>query len=241
MNGSFFATTADSVVFGNGFEFSAANPNQPPLLTIDIPIGLRFRDNPGAIINQSNADGFGLSVNQGETISLIGGNVSVENRGIIFAPGGRIELGGLVETGTIDIADDGSLTFPDDVARGDVSVTDSSIVAVFSGGGGSIEVNALYFNLTNGSRFLGGIRANQGSVEAEAGDIVINATESILIDGQGTNILGNVRQTSEGNAGNIELNSGSLTVSNGASLNANTSGQGNAGNITINAVEHFSS
>ncbi|MDJ0747259.1 MAG: filamentous hemagglutinin N-terminal domain-containing protein [Xenococcaceae cyanobacterium MO_167.B27] len=51
VNGSFFATTADSVVFGNGFEFSATNPNQPPLLTIDIPIGLRFRDNPGDIVN----------------------------------------------------------------------------------------------------------------------------------------------------------------------------------------------
>ena len=55
VNGSFFATTADSVVFGNGLEFSAANPNQPPLLTIDIPIGLRFRENPGGIVNQSTA------------------------------------------------------------------------------------------------------------------------------------------------------------------------------------------
>ena len=113
VNGSFFATTADSVLFENGFEFSTANPDAPPLLTIDIPIGLRFRDNPGDIVNQSTTNNVGLSVNEGEKISLIGGNVSVENRGIIFAPGGRIELGGLVEIGTIVIAEDSSLIFPD--------------------------------------------------------------------------------------------------------------------------------
>ncbi|MDJ0633537.1 MAG: filamentous hemagglutinin N-terminal domain-containing protein [Xenococcaceae cyanobacterium MO_188.B29] len=113
VNGSFFATSADSVLFDNGFEFSAANPDAPPLLTIDIPIGLRFRDNPGDILNQSNTNGVGLAVNQGETIALIGGNVRVENGGIIFAPEGRIELGGLTETGTIAIAENNSFSFPD--------------------------------------------------------------------------------------------------------------------------------
>ena len=55
VNGSFFATTADSVVFNNGFEFSAVNPNQPPLLTVDIRVGFRFDDNPENIVNQSNS------------------------------------------------------------------------------------------------------------------------------------------------------------------------------------------
>ena len=75
VNGSFFATTADSVLFGNGFEFSAVNPDAPPLLTIDIPIGLRFRDNPQPIINVSVANNVGLEVNPGETLGLIGGDV----------------------------------------------------------------------------------------------------------------------------------------------------------------------
>jgi large exoprotein involved in heme utilization and adhesion len=38
-----------------------------------------------------------------------------------------------------------------------------------------------------------------------------------------------------GNAGGINITTGSLLVTNGARVNATTSGQGNAGNITINA------
>ncbi|MBW4634839.1 MAG: filamentous hemagglutinin N-terminal domain-containing protein [Iphinoe sp. HA4291-MV1] len=37
IGGSFLATTANSFVFDNGFEFSATNPQAPPLLTINIP------------------------------------------------------------------------------------------------------------------------------------------------------------------------------------------------------------
>jgi large exoprotein involved in heme utilization and adhesion len=44
--------TADSFVFDNNFEFSASKAEAPPQLTVNIPIGLRFRDNPGSITVQ---------------------------------------------------------------------------------------------------------------------------------------------------------------------------------------------
>lgn len=56
---------------------------------------------------------------------MLGGNVSFDG-GNVTAPGGIINLGGLTETGTINFADDGSLTFPEGVARGDVSLTNAS-------------------------------------------------------------------------------------------------------------------
>ena len=80
VNGSFFATTADSVLFGDGFEFSAANPDAPQLLTINIPIGLRFRDNPAPITNRSVAsvaNELGLQVDTGQTLALMGGNITL--------------------------------------------------------------------------------------------------------------------------------------------------------------------
>ncbi|QLE59829.1 filamentous hemagglutinin N-terminal domain-containing protein [Nostoc sp. TCL26-01] len=54
LKGSFVASTANSLVFSNNLEFSATNPQAPPLLTVNIPIGLKFRDNVGDINNAGN-------------------------------------------------------------------------------------------------------------------------------------------------------------------------------------------
>jgi filamentous hemagglutinin family protein len=59
VGGSFYASTVSSIVFENG-EFSATNVDDPPLLTINMPIGLNFGNNPGDIINLSVANGVGL-------------------------------------------------------------------------------------------------------------------------------------------------------------------------------------
>ncbi|WP_258556180.1 hypothetical protein, partial [Fischerella thermalis] len=45
----------------------------------------------------------------------------------------------------------------------------------------------------------------------------------------------NVETGSTGNAGNIDITTGSLFVSDGGQLNSNTYSTGNAGNVTINA------
>ncbi len=66
MRGSFLASTANSLLFDGGLEFSAINPQVPPMLAINIPIGLRFRENPGSITNRSVADGMGLKVRPGK-------------------------------------------------------------------------------------------------------------------------------------------------------------------------------
>jgi filamentous hemagglutinin family protein len=54
LNGSFLGSTAESVLFDN-YEFSVENVDTPPLLTISIPSGLQFGENPGDIIVQSQA------------------------------------------------------------------------------------------------------------------------------------------------------------------------------------------
>jgi filamentous hemagglutinin family protein len=46
LGGSFYASTASSIVFSDDIEFSATNVDVPPLLTINMPIGLSFQDNP---------------------------------------------------------------------------------------------------------------------------------------------------------------------------------------------------
>ncbi|MDY7023756.1 MAG: filamentous hemagglutinin N-terminal domain-containing protein, partial [Cyanobacteriota bacterium] len=64
VGGSFFASTADSILFENGIEFAASNPQAPPLLTINIPIGLNLRNNPGNITVQGEGNNFTSDPNQ---------------------------------------------------------------------------------------------------------------------------------------------------------------------------------
>ena len=74
VGGSFVGSTANSLVFENGFEFSTTNPQAPPLLTINIPIGLRFRqEQPGNIANAGN-----LAVEQDLTLSA--GNLDLRGQ-----------------------------------------------------------------------------------------------------------------------------------------------------------------
>ena len=53
IGGSFFATTADSIVFPDNIEFSATNTNEPLLLTVNVPIGIQFGSTAATIINRS--------------------------------------------------------------------------------------------------------------------------------------------------------------------------------------------
>ena len=48
IGGSFYGSSASSILFEDG-EFSATDLDNPPLLTINAPIGLGFRDEPGDI------------------------------------------------------------------------------------------------------------------------------------------------------------------------------------------------
>lgn len=82
--GSFFASTASAFNFGNGNQFSAANPEAPPLLTINVPTGVQYNNSqPAAIVNRGN-----LQVGQNLTLAasnldlsgqlLAGGNLTLQ-------------------------------------------------------------------------------------------------------------------------------------------------------------------
>ncbi len=96
INGSFLATSASTIHFADGNQFTTTNVTDKPLLTIARPIGLTFEEPPGAIVNRSvalNSQGFseGLTVNSGKTLALVGGDILFE-AGFVNAFGGRIEL-----------------------------------------------------------------------------------------------------------------------------------------------------
>ncbi|MBW4625497.1 MAG: S-layer family protein [Brasilonema octagenarum HA4186-MV1] len=240
IGGSFFGTTANSFLFDNNFEFSATNPQAPPLLTINVPIGLGFRNNPQNITNQSA----GLEVPSGNSFALVGGNVNL-NGGILFAPGGRIELGGLSTAGTVGLNSDGSLSFPVGVQRGDVSLSNEAFVDVRAGGGGSIAVNARNLDISAGSRISAGIAKGLTADSSTAGDITLNATGVVTLN-QDSRVTNVVAVDATGNAGNINIQAGEITINNQArypdpknpfpaALDTSIQGQGRPGNISLEA------
>jgi filamentous hemagglutinin family protein len=238
VRGSFFGSSANSLLFDNGFEFSATNPQAPPLLTVNIPIGLRFRDNPSNITNASS--NFGLKVPSGQTLALVGGNVSMDG-GQLNAYSGRVELGGLAEPGTLALSVDGdnlSLRFPDNVKRASVSLTNRSGVFVSGAGGGNIAVNAKNLDILGGSILSAGIGEGLGTPETVAGDITVNATGRVTIN-QRSRLSNRVGSDATGNAGNINIKAGGdISINNLGSLpalDAGSSGRGRSGNVSLQA------
>ncbi|MEH2084302.1 MAG: filamentous hemagglutinin N-terminal domain-containing protein [Nostoc sp.] len=246
VGGSFVTSTANALQFGNRGFFSATDQNIPsPLLTIN-PSALLFNqiNQNAAIQNNSVAfagrdpagfNAFGLRVPDGKSLLLVGGNVSID-AGELNANGGRVELGGLAEAGTVALSVDGdnlSLRFPENVAKTSVSLTNQAAIYVEGTGGGDIVVNAKNIEILGGSFLSGGIGVGLGTPETVAGDIMLNATGSIKVAGTASSVNNLVRLESQGNGGNITIDSGSLSLQNNALLQASTYGQGNAGNLAV--------
>ncbi|MEH1842499.1 MAG: filamentous hemagglutinin N-terminal domain-containing protein [Nostoc sp.] len=237
IGGSFITSTANSLNFSDGIKFSIVNSQTPPLLTINVPIGLQYTSNPGSV----EVQGANLQVNSGQTLALAGGNVSM-NGGQLLARGGRVELTGVAGEGSINLVANGSsldLNFPNSVLRTDVSITGNAKVNVRAGGGGNIGINARNLNMARGSSLLAGINSGLGSVGSQAGDIEVNAQGAIKL--KDSSIISNeVQSNAVGNGGNINITTDLLEVTNGSQVTASTFGQGNAGNVAIAARDTIS-
>ncbi|MEH2249033.1 S-layer family protein [Nostoc sp.] len=250
IGGSFVATTANAIQFGNQGFFSADNPNSAALLTVN-PSALLFNQIAAAPIqnnsvapaglDRSGSDAFGLRVADGQSLLLVGGNISMDG-GRLNAFGGRVELGGLASAGTVELNGDGSelsLSFPNKLERSDVSLFNSAEVNVRADNGGSIAINASSIGLAEESRIRAGISPGLGSVNSKAGNIEINATETVNLKDDSF-IVNSVIPGSVGTGGSINVTSRTVFGTNRGRILTNTFGLGNAGSITINARDTVS-
>ncbi len=272
VRGSFLGTTADSILFPDGNKFSAVNPEAAPLLTVNVqqPIGLQFEGESGIITNAadlavvsrqtSNENETNLAVNPGQTLALIGGNVTIDGAEII-SPGSNIILGGLNQGGIVSINPDLSLSFPQGIKRGNVSLINSTVLDVAGNDGGSININAQNIEI-NDSQVLAGIGEGNGFENAQAGDIRLDVTEtlevenSFIFNGVNLNALGNSGRilvnaqdvvindslittdlVGRGNSGGIIIDTSTLSLTNGGEISASTFGAGDAGAVQVTASE----
>ena len=226
LGGSFVASTANSLNFADGTQFSTTNPQAPPLLTVSVPNGLQFGTSIGNIRVEGQGlegvqQGQGLQVKPGRTLALIGGNV-ILNGGILQAPGGRIELGS-VGAGTVNLDFENlSVSSPDklnapalsfnSLARGDVTLANGAILDVVGNGGGDITLTARNISISGDqTNVCAGIGASGsscktagsalGSSTSQAGNISFDATETVTI--KQSRIENNVNPDATGNSGDI--------------------------------------
>jgi filamentous hemagglutinin family protein len=245
VQGSFMGTTANGVQFGNQGNFSATNPQEVPLLTIN-PSALFVNqiNQNGGIINQSQAvagknligeDVTGLRVPDGKSLLLVGGNINLDG-GSLRAYGGNVELAGLAAPGNVGLniaGDNISLTVPDGVARANVSLNNAAEVNVRGANGGDIKIYAHDVNLAGESKLRAGIGTGLGTPNSQGGDIVIKATGTTTVK-EGSFIANVLQERAIGKSGDININTGSLNFDN-AYLNAINYGQGSGGNIFLQA------
>ncbi len=252
IGGSFYGSSADSIIFPNGIEFAASNP-VTPRLTIDAPIGLRFRDNPGEIVNQSVA---GLTVEEGNNLALVGGNITLAGGNINLPGQGKIELGSVADNNVVNLEPTNSsfsLGYGEVTSFNDITLNQGAKIATTEA---DISLRGNQIALLNDSQIISEVDSSQvgGDIEINGGGLFINNQSNIATVTPG-----------EGNAGNINVDiSGSVeivgigfeafeqniiqgflsstnpldietTLNNGTGILSLTDGTGSTGNINISS------
>jgi filamentous hemagglutinin family protein len=248
IGGSFVASTASSIRFGDGIEFSTTNPQASPLLSVNVPVGLQFGSNAASITNRSQANDVGLQVPTGKTLALVGGDLEIAG-GFLIAERGRIELGSVAPSSLVSltpITQGWLLEYQDvrnfqDIKLSQAALVDTTDITTRNGGG-DIQIQGRRLLVTEGSTILA---STLGTLAG--GNIQINTTESIEITGNSGNTNSVIAATvcdlqsdctgASGNGGDIRLNTGRLSVRDGAQITTNTFGSGKAGNLTVKADE----
>ncbi len=247
IGGSFVATTANALEFGNLGFFSASNPEAPSALLTINPSALFFNQIAAAPIQNNStapagttlagADASGLRVPDGRSLLLVGGNISMDG-GRLNAFGGRVELGGFSGVGTVGLNVDGnnlSLSFPNNVERSDIFLSNGAQVNVFASDGGSIALNARNLEMTGESLLLAGIERGLGSNNSQAGNIAVNATGAInLNDSEIANL---VQEEANGQGGDVNISASTLRLESGSGVGTVTYGAGKGGSLSVDAQD----
>lgn len=251
LGGSFLGSTANSITFSDGSEFSAVNPQAPPLLTINVPIGLQFGSNPGKIVNRSQANSnAGLQVLPGQTLALVGGDVSLQG-GNLTATQGRIELGSAAGSGLVSLTSSSmglALGYDGIQQFGNIDLSGAAAINASGLGGGSIRIRGGQVTLTGNSRIVaetfgnfngGGIDIKSDRFSLQGGAFISTSTfgsgtggnltvRANIVELTGTTPLVTALQLLTGTFNPLNLSSGLYSLSGGS---------GKAGDIVIDAAQ----
>jgi filamentous hemagglutinin family protein len=249
IGGSFYGSSADSILFEDG-EFSATDLENPPVLTINAPIGLGFRDHPGDIIVRGDGQGTrttsdfidtnnALRVKPDKTFALVGGNLLFEGATIKTA-GGRIELGsveGNEQVSLTPVNEGFSLDYAGVQNFRDIQLVEQASVDASGEGGGDVFIQGKNITLKNGSQIDA---STLGSLSG--GSLNINAINTLEVNGTSngettgstsTALATRTRTGATGIGGNLSIKAKDLKVTDGGLITSGAFGEGDGGSINI--------
>jgi filamentous hemagglutinin family protein len=193
-----------------------------------------------------------VNVRASDFVELIGSNIfSTVERGAV-GNGGNISI----SSGSLSLSDGAEITAStygrgnagnvDVRASNFVELIDSNIFsAVEAGGvgkGGNININAASLSLKDSAQLITivrGAKDNQPAGQGDAGNVKVDVTGAVTITGVKNGFSSGIRSQlgrgAVGNGGSISISSGSLSLSDGAEIDASTFGGGNAGNVDVRA------
>ncbi|MEH2143497.1 S-layer family protein [Nostoc sp.] len=239
IKGSFIATTANHLKFADGTLFSAFPPQNTPLLTVSVPIGLQFQ----GIAKSIRVEGSDLKVQPGKTLALVGGDITLQGgeraaleQPNLAAPGGRIELGSVAGVGEVSLNqkdNDWVLGYASINNFGDIRLEDGGYVDVSGAGGGDVQIQSNNLALTQGSLIF----ADTQGTEA-GGQVLVHTTKAVTLT-DGSQITADVAlKDATGTGGDVTIETGQLNIQGDLSfVRAGTFGKGPGGKLTVRASE----
>jgi filamentous hemagglutinin family protein len=259
IGGSFVGTTANSIKFADGTEFSAANPTDKPLLTMSVPIGLQMGTNSGNIQVQGKGHQLTggaftpvirdntqstLKVNSGNAITLVGQNLNLSG-GVLTAENGRIELGA-VKAGTVKINDTSSdlqLDYTNIEHFGDIQLVNQSLVDAsgltsrgiqLQGQNISVKDGSIALIQTMGSQAPNNIRVQATGLLEVSGDVRIAPDLGSVTGVMASRIITETLATGRG--ADIDVSAGDLLFNDGGVVTAKTFSSSSGGDIKVNVA-----
>ena len=247
ISGSFHATTADYLKFGDDKRYYA-DLTKNTELSIAAPSDFGFLDN-----TVSNIDIFGsnLELSEGNSHSFVGGNINIDaapmedtNNAVINSNNGEISLVSIVAQGEISLDSDNIKM--DSISQwGDITLDHSSSIDTSGSSAGRIVIRGGGLILDNNSH----ISANSDETIVSTStpnairNIDISTTDSILFN-HNSGITNNIQSINAEQTAGIALASNSIKLDNQSFIKTNTNGINNSGDTIIEAgllqLEEFS-
>jgi len=247
-----------SVLNGGLITSNTAGTGAGGTVVVGAPGGALLLDGRGDAGTAISADTLGPQSGAAGTVTINAASVAVQGGAqVAGSTNGPGQGGGVtVNTGTLTVSRGGSIVSPAFASGNAGRITlnvngaltvDAADAGLFangvsseagtgsSGAAGTVQVNAGSVSVLNGG-FINSSTAGTGA----GGSVLIMTPGTLLLNGRGNiggpaEVSASTTKPQSGNAGNVEISAGSVSVLNGGVVTSNTAGTGTGGSVLVTA------